>query len=59
MSMLHDTLFTEIAKVIAHVKKKAYEGDEHLPFAGMHVVLMGDIHQFLPTARTIFIKSYK
>jgi len=52
MSMLHDTLFTDIAKVVAHVKKKANEGDEYLPFAGMHVILMGDFHQFPLVART-------
>jgi len=52
MSMLHDTLFTDITKVVAHVKKKANEGDEYLPFVGMHVILMGNFHQFLLVART-------
>ena len=52
MSMLHDTLFTDITKVVAHIKKKANEGDEYLPFVGMHVILMGNFHQFLPVART-------
>ena len=52
MSMIHDTLFTDIAKVVAHIKKAADEGDEHLPFSGMHVILMGDFHQFPPVGRT-------
>ena len=52
MSMLHDTLLTDVAKVVAYVKKTGNEGDEHLPFAGMHVILMGDFHQFPPVART-------
>ena len=52
MSMIHDTLFTDIAKVIAHVKKAANEGDERLPFSGMHVILMGNFHQFPPVGRT-------
>jgi ATP-dependent exoDNAse (exonuclease V) alpha subunit len=51
MSMLHDTLLIDVAKVIAHIKKNANEGDEHLPFAGMHVILTGDFHQFPPVAR--------
>lgn len=44
--MIHNTLFADLAKVVAHVKKTCDEGDEHLPFAGMHVILMGDFHQF-------------
>ena len=52
MSMLHDTLLTDVAKVVAYVKKTGNEGDKHLPFAGMHVILMGDFHQFPPVART-------
>ena len=52
MSMLYDMLLADVAKVVAHVKKAADEGDEHLPFAGMNVILMGDFHQFPPIART-------
>jgi ATP-dependent exoDNAse (exonuclease V) alpha subunit len=51
MSMLHDTLLTDIAKVVAHTKKAANEGDEHLPFAGMNIILMGDFHQFPPVGK--------
>ena len=51
MSMLHTTLLIDVARVVAHVKKMGDEGDEHLPFAGMHVILMGDFHQFPPIAR--------
>ncbi len=50
MSMLNDTLLANVAKIVAHVKKAGGEGDEHLPFAGMHVILMGDFHQFPPVA---------
>ena len=46
MSMIHDTLLTDIAKVVAHTKKMEDEGDQHLPFAEMHVILMGDFYQF-------------
>ena len=28
--------------------------DEHLPFTGMHVILMGDFHQFPPVANPHF-----
>jgi hypothetical protein len=52
MSMLHNTLLADVAKVVAHVKKTANEGDLHLPFRGMHVILMGDFHQFPPVAKT-------
>jgi len=51
MSMLYDTLLADIAKVVAHTKKTALEGDEHLPFAGMNVILMGDFHQFPPVGK--------
>jgi ATP-dependent exoDNAse (exonuclease V) alpha subunit len=51
MSMIHDTLLTDLAKVVAHTKKTANEGNEHLPFAGMHVILMGDFHQFPPVGK--------
>jgi len=51
MSMLHTTLLTDVARVVTYVKKMGNEGDEHLPFAGMHVILMGDFHQFPPIAR--------
>jgi hypothetical protein len=52
MSMLHDTLLADIAKVVAHVKKIGNEGDPYLPFGGMHVILFGDFHQFPPVAKT-------
>jgi hypothetical protein len=51
MSMLFDSLLADVATVVAHTKKSANEGDEHLPFAGMNVILMGDFHQFPPVAR--------
>ena len=48
MSMMNDTLLADVAKIVAYVKKAGGEGDEHLPFAGIHVILMGDFHQFPP-----------
>ena len=51
MSMLYDTLLADIAKVVAHTKKTALEGDEHLLFTGMNVILMGDFHQFPPVGK--------
>jgi hypothetical protein len=48
MSMLFDTLFAEVAKVVAYTKSKGNEGDQNLPFHGMHVVLLGDFRQFPP-----------
>ena len=48
MSMMNDTLLADVAKVVAYVKKAGGKGDEHLPFAGIHVILMGDFHQFPP-----------
>jgi hypothetical protein len=50
MSMMNDTLLADVAKIVAYVKKEGSEGDEHLLFAGMHVILMGDFHQFPPVA---------
>ena len=51
MSMIHDTLLTDVAKIVAHTKRAEDEGNQHLPFAGMHVILMGDFHQFPPVAK--------
>ena len=51
MSMLYDTLLADIAKVVAHTKKAGQEGNEHLPFAGLNVILMGDFHQFPPVGK--------
>ena len=51
MSMLYDTLFTDVDKIISFIKKSEHEGNEFLPFGGMHVILMGDFHQFPPVAR--------
>jgi hypothetical protein len=48
MSMLFDTLFANLAKVVAYMKSKNNEGDQNLPFHGMHVILLGDFRQFLP-----------
>ena len=53
MSMLHDTLLADLAKVVTHSKKMANEGDPHLPFGRMHVFLMGDFHQFSPVTKTL------
>jgi ATP-dependent exoDNAse (exonuclease V) alpha subunit len=50
MSMLFDTLFADVAKVVAYTMSKANEGDQNLPFHGMHVVLLGDFRQFPPIA---------
>ena len=44
MSMLHDTLLMDLAKIVAYTKQSTKEGNEHLPFGGMHVILMGDFH---------------
>jgi hypothetical protein len=33
---------------IRNVRKSENEGDEHLPFAGRHIIPMGDFHQFPP-----------
>jgi hypothetical protein len=46
MSMLFDTLLADLSKAISHTKAKVGEGDPNLPFAGMHVILFGDFHQF-------------
>ena len=50
MSMLYDALLNDIAQVVAHIKKTENKGYPHLPFAGMHIILMGDFHQFPPVA---------
>jgi hypothetical protein len=50
--MLNTTLFIDVARIVAYVKKSAKEGNEHLPFAGMHIILMGDFHHFPPVAHT-------
>lgn len=49
--MIHDTLLTDVAKIVAHTKRMEDEGNQHLPFAGMHIILMGDFHQFPPVAK--------
>jgi len=52
MSMLYDTLLTDVAKVVSYTKKAENEGNHNLPFAGMHVILFGDFHQFPPVAKS-------
>lgn len=46
--MLNDTLLSDITEVVSFVKRQAGEGNNHLPFNGMHVILFGDFHQFPP-----------
>ena len=48
ISMMKDTLLSDVAEVVASVKRQAGEGNDHLPFNGMHVILFGDFHQFPP-----------
>jgi len=44
-------LLADVAAVVAHTKKAANKGDEHLPFGGMNVILLGDFHQYPPVAK--------
>ena len=48
MSMMYNTLLSDVAEVVSFVKRQEGEGNNHLPFNGMHVILFGDFHQFPP-----------